>query len=53
MYKSKTFPKNGVVVLITLVYKSEDRNTVGNYRGIIIQLVISKLYSIALMTRMK
>ena len=53
MYKSKTFPKNGVVVLITLVYKSEDRNTVGNYRGTTIQLDISKLYNIVLMTRIK
>ena len=34
-------------------YKSEDRNTVGNYRGITIQLVISKLYSIVLMTRIE
>ena len=35
------------------VYKSEDRKTVGNYRGITIQLVISKLYSIVLMTRIE
>ena len=36
------------------MYKSRDsRNTVGNYRGITIQSVISKLYSIILMTRIE
>ena len=38
---------------ITPIYKSEDRNTVGNYRGITIQLVTSELYSIVLMTRIE
>ena len=51
MYESKTFPQEWGCGTITPVYKSKD--TVGNYRGITIQLVISKLYSIVLMTRIK
>jgi len=53
MYESNTFPQEWGCGTITPVYRPKDRNTVGNYRGITIQLVISKLYSIVLMTRIK
>ena len=53
MYESNSFPQEWGCSTITPVYKSEDRNTGGNYRGITIQLVISKLYSIVLMTRIE
>ena len=52
VYKSNTntFSQEWGSGTITPVYKSEDRNTLGNYRGITIQLVesiisISELYS--------
>ena len=48
VYESNTFPQEWGSSTITPVYKSEDRNTLGNYWGITIQLVesiISELYS--------